>query len=210
MNGAVGTTFQPQNPLLGRACESCYGKLSPSRPVTRHAALCRLRWVGGVERPSRRAWGTRLREQDHGRTWPPFPLDWTLKFGLGFPLLRFCGVLCGASHGSVGQAAFRAVAGFVQTLSYRIHQVLFWSFLVYFDKGSRKFCQEDLCVDEVLFVILRPGSVRAHWFGRSCPTMFAFAFRAPTYLSVSVHLWILSDMGSIDLAWMLNWFGEME
>ena len=30
VNGAVGTTFQPQNPLLGRACESCYGEFSPA------------------------------------------------------------------------------------------------------------------------------------------------------------------------------------
>lgn len=32
VNGAVGTTFQPQNTLLGRACESCYGEFSEVVP----------------------------------------------------------------------------------------------------------------------------------------------------------------------------------
>ncbi|KAF3826531.1 hypothetical protein GH733_009056, partial [Mirounga leonina] len=64
VNGAVGTTFQPQNPLVGRACESCYGKLygkaafsSPSGPgmqcVALCVALCSHCGVGGVEQPSR-------------------------------------------------------------------------------------------------------------------------------------------------------------
>lgn len=51
VNGAVGTTFQPQNPLLGRACESCYGKFSPAGwPIVGEGGdLCCLCGVGGME-----------------------------------------------------------------------------------------------------------------------------------------------------------------
>ena len=56
VNGAVGTTFQQQNPLLGRACESCYGECLPAElyfltwglsPVTCRQ-LCWRWWVGGM------------------------------------------------------------------------------------------------------------------------------------------------------------------
>lgn len=64
VNGAVGTTFQPQNPLLGRACESCYGKFSPAGLYFLFGGLfsvkCReplARWLGGVEQLSRGTWG---------------------------------------------------------------------------------------------------------------------------------------------------------
>ncbi|EHB04630.1 Metastasis-associated protein MTA3 [Heterocephalus glaber] len=51
VNGAVGSTFQPQNPLLGRACESCYATQShqwyswgPPNMQCRLCATCWLYW----------------------------------------------------------------------------------------------------------------------------------------------------------------------
>ncbi|KAF6104925.1 metastasis associated 1 family member 3 [Phyllostomus discolor] len=61
VNGAVGTTFQPQNPLLGRACESCYATQShqwyswgPPNMQCRLCATCWLYWkkYGGLKMPT--------------------------------------------------------------------------------------------------------------------------------------------------------------
>uniref|UniRef100_A0A673T2P6 Metastasis associated 1 family member 3 n=2 Tax=Suricata suricatta TaxID=37032 RepID=A0A673T2P6_SURSU len=61
VNGAVGTTFQPQNPLLGRACESCYATQShqwyswgPPNMQCRLCAACWLYWkkYGGLKMPT--------------------------------------------------------------------------------------------------------------------------------------------------------------
>ncbi|XP_017704399.1 PREDICTED: metastasis-associated protein MTA3 isoform X5 [Rhinopithecus bieti] len=61
VNGAVGTTFQPQNPLLGRACESCYATQShqwyswgPPNMQCRLCAICWLYWkkYGGLKMPT--------------------------------------------------------------------------------------------------------------------------------------------------------------
>lgn len=50
VNGAVGTTFQPQNTLLGRACESCYGECSEVVPGWWGAVL---HWGGGQRKGGR-------------------------------------------------------------------------------------------------------------------------------------------------------------
>ncbi|KAJ8781107.1 hypothetical protein J1605_011091 [Eschrichtius robustus] len=61
VNGAVGTAFQPQNPLLGRACESCYATQShqwyswgPPNMQCRLCATCWLYWkkYGGLKMPT--------------------------------------------------------------------------------------------------------------------------------------------------------------
>ncbi|XP_040849090.1 metastasis-associated protein MTA3 isoform X1 [Ochotona curzoniae] len=61
VNGAVGTTFQPQNPLLGRACESCFATQShqwyswgPPNMQCRLCATCWLYWkkYGGLKMPT--------------------------------------------------------------------------------------------------------------------------------------------------------------
>ncbi|XP_073753451.1 metastasis-associated protein MTA3 isoform X3 [Callorhinus ursinus] len=61
VNGAVGTTFQPQNPLVGRACESCYATQShqwyswgPPNMQCRLCATCWLYWkkYGGLKMPT--------------------------------------------------------------------------------------------------------------------------------------------------------------
>ncbi|CAH6778043.1 Mta3 [Phodopus roborovskii] len=61
VNGAVGTTFQPQNTLLGRACESCYATQShqwyswgPPNMQCRLCATCWLYWkkYGGLKMPT--------------------------------------------------------------------------------------------------------------------------------------------------------------
>uniref|UniRef100_A0A286XEC8 Metastasis associated 1 family member 3 n=2 Tax=Cavia porcellus TaxID=10141 RepID=A0A286XEC8_CAVPO len=61
VNGAVGSTFQPQNPLLGRACESCYASQShqwyswgPPNMQCRLCATCWLYWkkYGGLKMPT--------------------------------------------------------------------------------------------------------------------------------------------------------------
>ncbi|XP_069350029.1 metastasis-associated protein MTA3 isoform X4 [Eulemur rufifrons] len=61
VNGAVGATFQPQNPLLGRACESCYATQShqwyswgPPNMQCRLCAICWLYWkkYGGLKMPT--------------------------------------------------------------------------------------------------------------------------------------------------------------
>jgi hypothetical protein len=49
VNGAVGTTFQPQNPLLGRACESCYGKFAAVSCIFHFEACPLLRLGTGPE-----------------------------------------------------------------------------------------------------------------------------------------------------------------
>lgn len=91
VNGAVGTTFQPQNTLLGRACESCYGESVQRRCLLGGGAV--LHRGGG----QRKAGGETLLEVMlllHRGRWYLFKVSGCLSWSPTGSKGAFAGYLC--------------------------------------------------------------------------------------------------------------------
>lgn len=152
VNGAVGTPFQPQSALLGRACESCYATQShqwyswgPPNMQCRLCATCWLYWkkYGGLKMPT---------QSDEEKSPSPTAEDPRVRSHLSRQALQGMPV---RNTGSPKSAVKTRQAFFLHT--------------TYFTKIARQVCKNTLRLRQAArrpFVAINYAAIRAEYADR--------------------------------------------